>query len=430
MRDWPLMIALMTVSSKWLLEGILGKPLLEMLGLVAAFGLMFLIHGSIRIKQAGAVWMIYMFSITVSVLMNGRTFSILGRAIMFFIVIWFAIAMDSEDFDSARILHFIVRIGIFHGALVLMHFVLRERFNKLYFPHLTAVSRDYAQAYFNGGRYFGIITSPHDVAGLVSFAVFGVFFWLILQKQKSKPLMLLTAVLFISLLLTGKKGVMLCMVVGIFLTMMTMYADAKQWSKIGKILLLLAVCIAVFRYLMLKYPDHPVFYRLTTYLERIQKGDSADSGRSELYKIAVKLWDEHKVFGVGWRRFKDLSVTRFHQRMAHEVNLDYLQWLCEMGLLGFILNIIPVLVMLYRTVFVCKRFTKTIQDPQVKWQIMFAVCIQFFTFFYAFFEVPFYDLIFFTVYIISCIIINSMYKRIRTGGLPIKYLLPFRLPSI
>jgi len=417
LRDWPLLIVLMTVTSKWMLEGIIGQPLLELAGLMVALVFMIILHGAIRIKMNSMIWLVYLFSIGINVLMKGRTFNILGRALMFFIVVWFAVTYDMREFNAQRIIRFITKIGIFHSLMVLMHLILQERFNKLYFPLLTATSREYAQAYYRGGRYFGILTSPHDTAGLIAFALFSVLLSLFVQKKRSAPGILLLMFLAAMLLLTGKKGVMLCAVAGIVLTMMVVYASSRQWARIGKIIVILVLLVCIFRILLDLFPHNPLFYRITTYMERIENGDSADSGRGDLYKIALKLWNENKLFGVGWKRFKNLSTARFHLPSAHEVNLDYLQWLCEMGVVGLFLNLIPVLTMLRRTIIVSRTGIRQIQNPTARWMLLFAVCIQIFTLCYAFFEVPFYDLIFFTVYIISCIMINSTYKQLRRGGI-------------
>ena len=96
---------------------------------------------------------------------------------------------------------------------------------------------------------------------------------------------------------------------------------------------------------------------------------------------------------------------------AHEVNCDYLQWLCETGIVGFIIFIIPVLVTLYRTIYILRKLLKRIVSSEELWTVLLACYIQLFTYLYAFVEIPFYDIVLFTMYVISTIVINSMFMR-------------------
>lgn len=135
------------------------------------------------------------------------------------------------------------------------------------------------------------------------------------------------------------------------------------------------------------------------------------TGRNYLYEYAIDLWREHKLFGIGWRVFRDYTTAAYGYDTKHDVNLDYLQMLCECGIVGFILMITPILITLRRTVYLARNTLKFDLSFDNKLTITVACFIQFFTLIYAFFEIPFYDRTFFVVYAFSCMIVNSAYQQ-------------------
>ena len=74
---------------------------------------------------------------------------------------------------------------------------------------------------------------------------------------------------------------------------------------------------------------------------------------------------------------------------------------------------IPILVMVRRAVFVGRMTVRRTREDAIQWIVFFAVFVQLFTMIYGFIEDPFYDVMFFSVYIFSCIIINNAYRKIR-----------------
>lgn len=412
----PLYILLITCSSKWFAEGMLSMPLLEVALILLGFGLVILQRGAFAIKKSACIWFVYAFSIIINITINRSSFSLWGRASMMVLITAYAIFLDSDDFDVKKIIRFLTKIGIFHAFLVILHFILKDTFNDLVFPLLNAESRDFAGVYYRSGYYFGILYSPHEVAGLISFAIAALLFWVMVNEPKNYKKYLPAVLLFVPLLLTGKKGVLLCIVAAIFFTVLVLFASNKQWERIIAIFVLLFIGFFALRAYILAHPDNALFYRFGQLFIQDQPGaESLDSNRTVLYGHAFDLWKDNPIFGIGWKHFKGLTTTMFNFPRPHEVNCDYIQWLCEMGLFGIILNLTPVFITLYRTLYICRRGIRRIEDKVIKWSVLFAVTVQFYTLMYAVVEIPFYDIMFFSVYIISCIIINTMYIKLKSG---------------
>ncbi len=410
-NNWPVLILFITCTSKWLFEDILGQTIIEMLLLGVGF-MMLVIQKGFKIKQASGIWLLYVFSILFNLLINDFSVNIIGRAGIFVFTTAYVLFLDYDDFEIDKLFKLIYHTGIFHCFAVIVHFLLKERFNNFYYPHLQPISAEYAYAYYRGGRFSGILPSaPHEVAGLISFSIFILVARFLIKKELNFKNVCLLLVMVIALFLTGKKGILAFAVITVLIMFFVLYGSRKHWQKLIAVIVAGIAAFFIMRYLILKFPDNPLFYRISVFLERMNSGQTADSGRSDLHADALMLWKTNKWFGIGWRKFKGLTTTLLGYTTAHEVNFDYLQWLCETGIVGFCLNITPVLITLKRTLYICRNCIKKMEDTEMKTYAFFAVSIQFFILMYAFMEVPFYDIMFYALYIISCILINTIYKK-------------------
>ena len=176
-------------------------------------------------------------------------------------------------------------------------------------------------------------------------------------------------------------------------------------------LLCLLVGIVVFIVISLNNPEVAIFNRFNQLFQQVASGETLGSGRLQLYNAAIAEWQESKWFGIGWRAFNAMTTTKFGFTRAHEVNCDYLQWLCETGIIGFVLGIIPVAIMAYRSTYVGRKLLRRFKNKTEQWILLFSVFIQMFTVIYAFVEIPFFDIVYSAIYVLSCVIINSAYSR-------------------
>lgn len=410
-NNWPIFLMYMTCTSKWLFEDLIGQTLIEMVLLAGGF-LMLLMQKGFKIKQASGIWLLYIFSIAVNLLISGFTVNIIGRAGILVFTTAYVLFLEYDDFDINKLYTIIFHTGVFHSFAVIGHFLLKETFNNLYYPMLHPTTAQYAYAYYRGGRFSGIVPgAPHEVAGMITFSIFIVFARFLIKKEINFKNVCLLLVMVIALFLTGKKGILAFAVITVMLMFFVLYGSRKHWQKLFAVIVAAVAAFFILRFLIIKFPDNPLFYRISVFLEKMNSGESADSGRSDLHADALMLWKDSKWFGIGWRQFKGLTTTLLGYDTAHEVNFDYLQWLCETGIVGFCLNITPVLITFKRTLYICKNCIKKMEDTEIKTYAFFAVSVQFFILMYAFMEVPFYDIMFYALYIISCIIINTIYKK-------------------
>lgn len=400
-------LILFVCSFLWLFEGIIGKNRLTSLSVFC--GVMLLCSRKIKLSKSLLIWLLYILAIVMSYVVN-KTATRWGLYCLklYLPVILCAVFIKCSFSVFKTGICFLMATGAGNAFMVLVHFFLDETYNKIYFPFLKHNSSFItASTYYRRGYYFGLNYKPHETAGIIIFSLAAFLIWGMVQTNARKKLIyILPCSMLLPLLLTGKKGAFVCMFAALLCVVCLWYMLRKQEKKIiltmigATALLIVSVCY------ILTHLDNPLFYRFSMFFINLSQGKSVDAGRGSLRDAAWQLWKENKLFGVGWFRYNGYTVSRFGFSSSHSVNLDYLQFLCETGIFGFTLMIIPIIIMLRNTVLVCKKVLKTVTVKQIQWIILFAVFVQIFTVLYAFIEVPFYNFMYFTVYIFSCMIIN------------------------
>ena len=408
-KTLPLLLLLWVAVLKWFFEGVLDLAVLELLLLGLGVGILFLQKW--RKKPANLLWALFSFNIVFSLLTHDSTFSVWGQSLITAVIAMYAVFADGKVISYRPVVRTLLLIGIGVGAMVMIHMLLGNVFNNLYFPLLTDKEADMAQNYYNSGYYFGLMYNPHEPAGLIAMSIAGLVLWNLIRNKVDIKVYAVAAVLLIPLLLTGKKGIFVCLILILTVMVVVWFAIRKQWRRIWILLLIVGVGGAAFVLMVMLFPEFSLFKRFHELLAGLLSGESADSTRTALYRVAFREFKENPLIGIGWRGFNTIVMDKYGFSRGHEVNCDYLQWLCESGIVGFVLCLTPVLVTLYRAIRVCVSLVGSEGDHNDTLVIMLSVFIQAFTLIYAFYEIPFFDIVYFSVYIISCAIINSAYTR-------------------
>lgn len=407
-----LFIMLFVTTFLWLFDGIIGWKRITFIVVVAGFLILF--TKKIQISRMSLVWILYLLAIAMSLLINHAiTNWTVYMFLIYALIVLYAIFIRCDISVFKTVIVFLTTVGVLNAVMVMAHFCLKDRFNEAYFPLLQyQEALGNATFYYDRGYFFGVNYKPHETAGIIAFAMAAFLIWGFIQTDYRKKIIYLVPLLmFVPLLLTGKKGIILCVIGITMLLLVVTYISKKQWSKIF-IAIGVAIALGIIAGLyILTHLDSPLFQRFAVLFTNLLSGQEIDSGRGRLRAAAWELWNEHRLFGVGWFQFNGYTVSRFNFSRSHSVNLDYLQFLCETGIPGFALMITPIIVMLRRTILVLIKILKMADHKKIQWIVLYAVFIQFFIVLYAFIEVPFYNIMYFSLYIFSCMIINNAYEN-------------------
>lgn len=406
----PFILLFIVCSSKWLFEDIIGNSLIEAGLIFFSLCLLLVTHRKSfgYINKGSQIWLPYILAIVGSLLITLSGINLWGRAAIAIATIMFSVFCNYKKMDYDRILSFLVGLGIFHAVVIFAQFFLKDKFNNIFFPLYKGNSLLFAKAYYRAGYYFGVLCSPHEVSGIVGLALIIKALRMVVSPPKQKirayALMLF---LLIAFLLTQKKGVIFCCGVSFVATLLIFYKGQRNIQK--RILLLFGTCIvaAIGVFLVTTYSNLAIFNRLGQYALKISSGNAVDGSRMRLYSIAVKEWSANKFTGIGWRHFKGLTSSKYGYTYVHEVNCDYLQFLCELGSIGFTLTMITVIGNLVRTLKISGYVGKIRALKNDQLVLLFAIFVQIFTVIYAVIEIPFYDIWYFAIYVFSNSIISK-----------------------
>lgn len=258
----------------------------------------------------------------------------------------------------------IMRIVAFLLSAYIVFFVLFEDvFWTTIYPYLSETAAEYLDYYVPRGYSItvGGVTYTDYILFLGVACSAGLF---LSQKpdQKIRYRYLLEMVYFACvILLTGRRGEFL----GAILTcalLFIMTGDGKH--RIIRAAVLLGCALACAGLLILALPllkQVDVLHRYAMTIEQLINGEDISSGRTQLYQWAWDAFLQKPVFGIGWDRFAECITPEFHAIHGWEVedvHCIYLQFLCEIGLVGATLIIFPMAYLYIQTAMQLIRLRK------------------------------------------------------------------------
>jgi hypothetical protein len=155
---------------------------------------------------------------------------------------------------------------------------------------------------------------------------------------------LIIALLVICIFLTGKRTLS-----AVSLLLPVIVVLMSKQSSVGKFFILFFAVVSAFfvlRYFtgnLTELGETRFASRFVLSYSDVQAGEDISSGRTYLYSLAIDAFKAKPIFGIGVGKFPQYSGT------GTDVHNAYLQVLCEQGIIGFILYIIPLIVSLFYT---------------------------------------------------------------------------------
>lgn len=290
------------------------------------------------------------------------------------------------------IIHAIVCFSLLNIAANILSLVSNSLFSSL----ISALKITNFEAH-ESGSFTGLASGTSRNASLIAVGLSAFFSLMFVHKKRSFfVLFVLCGLSALFILATGKLGHTLSIYLALLIFV---YSSGKTRQKRIKALfffIILSVLLVISVFIL--FPSSR--YILIHTLEK-SGGQDISSGRLKIWATAINLFKDNPIFGIGYGSFTVFSSKSLSATYAG-VHNDYIQWLCELGLFGFTINMILAVVSLTKTVIL---FRKYISNPYEKRNFIF-VCwsffFQLFFLFYSFTGIPHYSYDLCTIYYLAC----------------------------
>ena len=307
------------------------------------------------------------------------------------------------------------------AAFVVVFTFLPELFLSLVYPHLSTIAQSYYDFFAPLG--YGVSLGTYSYTDYVLFLGMAVCCADLAVKPRTNRRItvnaLTLALLLLAMVVLGRRGELLAALVAIGALVLALCSRKKRRI----ILIAGTLCAAAGVALMLAllpYLRHvPVLARYVETVEQILSGTDYTSGRGILLAMGWAGFVSKPLFGLGWGQYLQLSaqigMCDSDGNLIEDCHNIYLQFLCETGILGAVLLLIPIFYLLITT---CRllRAAKAMEDKTTLRFVCFSFLLQLFLLTLGLYDPSFQKIVFWCFYALALIFANA--AMIRSGWRP------------
>ncbi len=253
---------------------------------------------------------------------------------------------------------------------------------------------------------------------------FSASFSLLFTKYKKHNILLwiFSILMLLIVISTGKLGHTLFLLVSIGLLLMFVEKSAEQRIKKLFYLFILLGFILGLAYILV--PQTEMILNRT--FSKLSNGDIS-SGRFNVWRIAYEIFLKNPLWGIGYGSFTVNSLNYTDIAIYAGVHNDYLQWLVETGVIGFIVNML-ILIGIYSLsirmfkIIAYHEKTYSFRKALILWSIFF----QTFVILYSLTGTPHFSYEVNNIYLISCGVPFALINQIELKELKYHVILKIR----
>lgn len=329
---------------------------------------------------------------------------------MYFLVGWFSYYVFRNEIPIQQTMLIIRFFSIFNVIFNLLNLYLPNIYFNIVKYIFTSSSFETAKYYYYN---YGFISGLADhysrnayfcVAGALVFAAY-----ILAGEKHNKTLNIVgLCINIVMIMIIGKRGHLIFLIVALAYTyLLTTQGISNKMINFIKIIIIGGI---IFGVLIEMIPDvSNVFER---FISQKHNGDIS-TGRFELWAEAWRLFKKKPLLGWGYGYFNTHIKNENLNVFFAGVHNDYLQWLCEQGVIGFLFNCIPMLVLFALSVKELKFMADKQNDVNLndKVMIIWSVLFQVFVILYSLTGLPHVDFEINTIYYISICVPYMMLSK-------------------
>lgn len=380
--------------------------------LLSIFLLLLLNQSKIIISPLFFLWFFDVILILIYVVAHPTSYHIFD--LYFFILICTSMVVTScKKVNVKSALKIIISLSICSIAAIILEMTVRNVFFTVFSPILSGENLLNERMRTQLGKGFRGLSEFPNVISIAAAAILYYSVWEVDTRHRAKRIILFVISLF-GIIASGERSNILL----IPASATAVYAlfegkdKAMRIIKVVGILFALATAFVIFRRYLYGIR---LFQRFYNTLDLLIAGEDYLSGRGNLRKVVISLWKRHLFVGNGWFYFFYNNQGILAQDTYSHAHNFYLEILCDCGLIGLFLTLIP---MTYSVIINIKSIYTSSNELAPILKITLAMQIFFLT--DSMFHVTFYNLnmlgLYF-VFIMLMILASSKENISYTGGI-------------
>ena len=314
--------------------------------------------------------------------------------------------------------------AMYIGAMAMAAFVvvftfLPELFLSLVYPALSVTAQRYYDFFAPLG--YGVSLGTYSYTDYVLFLGMAACCGDLAVRPRSRRRILLNslslAFLLLGMVVLGRRGELLAALIAIMLLVLALCSRKKRRIILlcGSLAAALGGTLVIF--FLPQLAKVPVLARYVETVEQLLAGGDITSGRGALMAVAVDGFKSSPVFGVGWGQYVSLSarigMCDTDGNLIEDCHNIYLQFLCETGVVGAVLILIPIIYLLVLTVRTL-RSAKYREDTAPLRFASVSFLIQFFLLFLGLYDPSFQKIVFWCFYGLALVFLKGALAPKRT----------------
>lgn len=385
-----------------------------------------LANRSIILSSIDIMWILFFSMLFLNITWNSSLnkssiydLFVYASCILFLIIV----KVDIRYYNSS--LKLIKILSIIYACSAIFQFVFTDLYLNYVFPLFSMWEQENILNLLARNSYAGFTNQTAHLGGYIISGV-GVIIFSNWRKKISLKLIsaLFLIILFIGLLLTTKRAHLIFAILAILITFLFSLNNKVFIKNVMKLFisLLVILFIAFFLFTTIEPDQDSMIYGFINELDEtisgILEGEDITSGRSTLYSYAWSLFEENPIIGIGWTEFINESYGLINSdRGSHPHNI-YIQLLTELGIVGFLLFMIPVTYIYYKTYRMLRVLSnKDSSFSNWKYGVQFSFFTQTFFLLYGMTGNLLTDYNFLLMYFFACSISLSSLRMLKTDQL-------------
>ena len=279
------------------------------------------------------------------------------------IAVLYLLSAKVNSSDIKRITKVVIRTSIVFSGYIILCKIFPNLYFNIFLPYFKGINTAEAELSLESGYGALIANSVTYGPYVICMGIFVCFGYLIFGSTQYSRIRLIIyeLIFFVAILCEGRRGELLAAVLALFVLYIisTPNNARKLLKRIGMFLAIVVLGILII-FVLLK---NGYLTRFVNTAELIQSGmtdkalNKLTSSRYWLWRYAWGFFISHPIFGIGWSSFASYVVSS-----VNNVHNCYLQFLCETGIVGFILIITPIILLLVRTLHALKHLISVNSD--------------------------------------------------------------------